>query len=375
MSNPIQMTLLAGPLVGVPAPRPVMEALTSVQVNSAAGDTESGFELTFNLGKRSPLQSLFLLTGGSSIPILRIIISVTMRGIPHVIVDGVMTHNQVQTGANGGATLVVQGKDLTALLGYLDFSGTPYPAMPPAARVALIIAKYAFLGIIPKVIPSLFEDVPIPTESIPQQKGNDLEYIRLLAAESGHVFYMEPGPLPGVSFAYWGPEIRVGLPQPSLNVDMDAQTNVESLSFRFDKEQKEVPITYIQDQTLKTPIQIPIPSETPLNPLLGLIPPLPPKITNLKDTARLKPVRALMEGIAYAAKHSDSVFGDGSLDVLRYGRILKSRQLVGVRGAGLAYDGLYFVKSVTHRIERGQYKQSFSLARNALFSNVPRLLS
>ena len=44
--------------------------------------------------------------------------------------------------------------------------------------------------------------------------------------------------------------------------------------------------------------------------------------------------------------------------------MLKAAQLVGVRGAGLAYDGLYFVKSVTHNIKRGEYKQTFSLSRN-----------
>ena len=38
----------------------------------------------------------------------------------------------------------------------------------------------------------------------------------------------------------------------------------------------------------------------------------------------------------------------------------KSRQLVGVRGAGLPFDGLYYVKSVTHDIKRGEYKQSFA---------------
>ena len=39
----------------------------------------------------------------------------------------------------------------------------------------------------------------------------------------------------------------------------------------------------------------------------------------------------------------------------------KPRQLVGVRGAGPAFDGLYYVKSVTHNIKRGEYKQSFTL--------------
>lgn len=371
MSNPIYMGLLVGPVVAVPAPRVVMEALTSVQVNTYAGNTASGFELTFSLDKRSPLQTLFLLTGGSTAPLMRVIITVTVKGTPHVLIDGVMTHHQVQPGADGNSTLVVQGKDLTALLEFLDLSGFPYPAMPPVARVALIVAKYAWLGIVPKVIPSLFEDIPLPIESIPQQKGADLNYIRELANDVGYVFYMEPGPVPGVSFAYWGPELRVGAPQPALNVDMDAHTNVESMSFRFDKEKKELPITYIQEQNTKAPIPIPIPDVTPLNPPLGLLGPLPPKIVKLTRTAKMKPLRALMTGIAYASQHSDAVFGEGSLDVLRYGRILKSRQLVGVRGAGLAFDGLYYVARVTHKIERGQYKQNFWLARNGLLSTVP----
>jgi hypothetical protein len=78
-----------------------------------------------------------------------------------------------------------------------------------------------------------------------------------------------------------------------------------------------------------------------------------------------------MRGISYAAAHSDSVFGDGRLDVARYGRVLRSRALVGVRGAGDPFNGLYYVTSVTHRIRRGSYTQSFGLARNALLSTVP----
>jgi hypothetical protein len=72
-----------------------------------------------------------------------------------------------------------------------------------------------------------------------------------------------------------------------------------------------------------------------------------------------------------AAQSSDAVFGSGSLDVLRYGRILKARQLVGVRGAGMAFDGLYYVTEVKHKIKRGEYKQDFKLARNGLVSTLP----
>jgi hypothetical protein len=51
---------------------------------------------------------------------------------------------------------------------------------------------------------------------------------------------------------------------------------------------------------------------------------------------------------------------------VRYGGLLKARQLVGVRGAGEAYDGLYFVRSVTTSMKRGEMKQNFTLSRNAL---------
>jgi hypothetical protein len=58
---------------------------------------------------------------------------------------------------------------------------------------------------------------------------------------------------------------------------------------------------------------------------------------------------------------------------LRYGGILKSRRLVGVRGAGAAFDGLYYVSSVSHSIKRGEYKQQFQLARNGLISTIPKV--
>jgi hypothetical protein len=52
--------------------------------------------------------------------------------------------------------------------------------------------------------------------------------------------------------------------------------------------------------------------------------------------------------------------------VLRYGSVLRAHQLVGVRGAGSTYDGLYYVRTVTHNIKRGEFKQSFTLSRDGL---------
>ena len=37
----------------------------------------------------------------------------------------------------------------------------------------------------------------------------------------------------------------------------------------------------------------------------------------------------------------------------------------------MAFDGLYYVKSVTSTLKQGEFKQSFSLTRNALVSITP----
>ena len=370
MQGGVKLSLHIGP-VPFPAPSEVVEALDSVKVETGSGEAQSGFELTFDLPVRSPLRTLFLLTGGGSLPLMRVVLVVQIDGNAESVIDGVTTNVETQPGEGGIGKLVVKGKDLSALMDVIDLSGIPYPAMPPALRVLLVLAKYAVFGVIPLVIPSIAEDIPIPIQRIPLQRGSDYAYVKRLAQQCGYVFYLEPGPVPGTSKAYWGPEIRVGEPQPALSVNMDALSNVESLNFNFDKERKTMPIVYFQESISKVPIGIPIPDISPLNPPLGLVPPLPPKIESLNETANMSVLGALMTGLAYAGQHSDSVFGSGTLDVARYGRLLKSRQLVGVRGAGLPFDGLYYVKSVTHDIKRGQYKQSFTLARNGLISTFP----
>ncbi len=372
MLKGIHLTLLIGPVVATPVPQVALDALTSVQVTTSAGE-RSGFQLTFTLSNQSPLQTFFLLTGGSIPPILRVILIATVSGTPNVLIDGVVTHQQVTPADNGRSTLTVTGQDLSAVMDLIDFSGTPFPAMPAEARVMLLCAKYAFLGIIPQVIPSVLIDLPIPTEQIPTQQGTDLSYINSLADEVGYVFYLEPGPMAGQSIAYWGPEIKVGAPQPALNINMDAHTNVESLDFSFDGESAMLPIVMIQNKETKAIIGIPVPPITPLNPPLGLIPPIPKNIEYQDYTAKYSPIRAALVGITKASKTADIVTANGTLDVTRYGRILKARQLVGVRGAGLAYDGLYYVKTVKHEIKRGEYKQSFTLTRNGLISTLPNV--
>jgi hypothetical protein len=375
MSNAVHLSLLIGPIIPLPVPAMLIDALEEVTVTSAS-EGASGFQLRFKVNSKSELNTLFLITVGNNTspgtPPLRVVLIVTLGGRPQPLFDGVLTNVEVQAGQNRQpGSITITGEDLTKVMDLIDFSGMPYPAMPIEARVALICAKYAAFGIIPLPIPSFFTDVPIPIERIPAQQGTDLAYIRQLAEEVGHVFYIEPGEVPLTNIAYFGPEIKVGPPQPALNIDMDAHTNVESLNFSFDPTKGVLPVVFIQNQMTRVPIPIPIPNLNPLQPPLGVLSTPLANIKMMKDTAKMNPMQAISAGLAEAKKSQDAVTASGSLDVLRYGRILRPRKLVGVRGAGVAYDGLYYVSSVTSTLARGKFTQSFNLSRNGLISITP----
>jgi len=365
------LTLLIGPAVPVPAPLPVMEALQSVQVTSARD--RSGFQLRFALGKRSLLQLALLPAGYFDPVVTRVVIMVTLSGIPQVLMDGFVTRQELApSNTPGESTLTVTGEDLSVAMDIVE-KVLPFPAMPDAAKVAVCLAPYAALGVVPLIIPPIITTVQSPTTRIEIQAAKtDLAYIKELATRNGYVFFIEPGPLPGQSIGYFGPDISVPVPQRALSVNMDAFSNVESLSFSLDGLAKKIRIfTVLDPATRRIPIPIPLPNISAVKPPLGLRPTPPAKVEFHNGGARLAPDEAARDILSFLMNNSTAISGSGTLDVLRYGQALLARTLVGVRGAGLAYDGLYYVDSVTHDIKKGQYKQNFSLSRDGLIANTP----
>jgi hypothetical protein len=240
--------------------------------------------------------------------------------------------------------------------------------------VLAILAPYARWGIIPLVVPELIPQVSLPTEQIPAQNGTDLEYVKELADKNGYVFYLQPGPLPGMSQARWGPEIRIGVPQSALTVNAGPASNVDELSFAFDGLGPEQPVFRVQIPQTRIALKLPVPDVGLLRPPLALRPAPLLKKKVLNDTAKEDAPSVLARVLGKAGESADAVSGSGQLDVLRYGRVLQPRGLVGVRGAGTTYDGLYFVRSVTHNLQPGAYTQNFTLTREGLVANVPRVI-
>lgn len=375
MLKGIHLTLLIGPAVPIPAPPPVVDALTAVQVTS--GRDRSGFQLTFAVSKKSPLLRTMLPAGYFDPIVTRVIVVVTLGGMPNVLMDGLVTRQELSLSNDPGQSiLTITGEDLSVAMDVVQRI-MPYPAVPEVGQVYAALAPYLIFGVVPAVIPPIIPTVKLITQGYESQvMQTDLAFVKSLASRCGYVFYVEPGPLPGQSIAYFGPDIRIPVPQPALSVNMDAHTNVESLSFSLDGLAKKVRIYTILDPiTKKIPIPIPVPNINAFKPPLGARPTPPAKIEFADDVAQQQPDEAARGILAFLMNNAEAISGTGTLDVLRYGRVLRSRMLVGVRGAGLAYDGMYYVDSVTHNLKRGEYKESFSLSRDGLISNTPKVLT
>ena len=370
MNRGFYLTLMMGPFNASPVPQVVIDALTEVQVTSSIG-SQGGFQLKFTLGKQSALQQM--LNSGYFDPRTRVIIAVTVNGSTEVLIDGIITKQDVTPDTKPGkSALTITGLDLTALMDFLDLTGIPYPAIPFFLAVDIILAKYLVLGVVPLVIPPLLSLFDNPIQQFRQQRGTDYAFISEMAQKVGAVFYLDPGPTPGMSLAYWGPDLSkiFGGMQPALTINFDGNANVDSLNFSYDGTVATQYFVTIIEPNTKIPIPIPVPNVDLIKAPLAAHSPVALKSKMITPAANKGPVEAALKALASEFDTSEAITGSGQLDVLRYGRVFKARQLAAVRGAGGYYDGKYYVKSVTHNIKRGEYKQSFSLARGGVGSSV-----
>ena len=138
---------------------------------------------------------------------------------------------------------------------------------------------------------------------------------------------------------------------------MDAATNVESLSFSFDGlSRTQYTIRYHRADHEARGLDAGT-RHQPARPPLALRPAVALKESRCRMCLAARYPELLLLGLSRTSQAADAS-RPGKLDVLQVRPRAQGPQLVGVRGAGLAYDGLYYVTSVTHDIKRGEYKQS-----------------
>jgi hypothetical protein len=398
----VHLTLLIGPTIAVPAPLPLTEALAGVEVTQNETG-RSGFQLTFQIGRSGPfdLPDYALLKNPLLRPFNRVVVVVRFNLLPTVLIDGFVTQIQLTPSEEPGkSVLSITGEDVSVVM-HLIQTTFPYTAMPEIEQVRAVLAKYPQLGwtgaiVLPPAVP----DGSLPTEELPIQNSTDYEYLTGLAAQHGYVFYVRPGALPNTNIPYWGPALppdemgRAAL-HSSLAVNMGPQTNVNSVNFTYDALAPEMIIGEVVEPDLNIPIPVifpPFSTNVPLAAVPGAIYQLmqtrvsrmdmkPPLVgESATDEARERARVSYGRSVPQAYERARSQVNDaanrtvtvsGELDALRYGGALQARTVVGLRGAGFTYDGLYFVKSVTHSIRPGEYKQQFTLRREGLGTLVP----
>jgi hypothetical protein len=370
------LSLLIGPTVPVPAPLNFMESFERARVTHN-DEGRSGFQLTFRVGRTSAdLLDYALLTNPLLRTMNRVVMLVTFNAMPQVLMDGIITDQQFSPGSGPGqSTLTVTGEDVSVMMD-LEERSAEHPAQPEAVIALKIIATYAQYGLIPMVIPPPSIDVPLPTERTPVQQGTDLEYLQAMAERFGYVFYVRPGPVPLTNTAYWGPPVRTGVPQRAISINMGPNSNADIPSFRYDA----LATTFVEGQVQDRLANQTLPVQTFASTRLPLAS-QPAWATQPRARRRqfrqsgLNTMQAFTRAQAETDASTDRVVEvNGDLDAARYEALLQPRALVGLRGAGYSYDGLYYVKSVTHNISLGEYRQSFVLRREGLGSITPAVI-
>ena len=367
LNRGLQLLLLVGRTVPRPVSYDVMSAFVSAEVSDSTTQANV-FTLTFTLG-RSPVLDYPLLRDNVFAPLNRVVIAVQFNALTEVLIDGVVTEQQVASGSRPGeARLVVTGEDLSRMLDRRERSRTfPNQSDADIVRGILGAAEYAMLGLRPDVTTTRIR--PNETQRVPSQQGTDLATINALAQRNSYVFYIEPTTVPGQSVAYWGPEKRLGAPQPALTVDMGAETNVESsISFQLNALG---PVEHeVGRQEPASRQRLPTLPMAPARPPLARTPAAALRQTIDRQAAKLDSDRAGQVAATTAGRAADALTATGEVDAGRYGRALRARRLVGVRGVGDSFGGLYYVSDVRHNISVGTYRMSFTLSREGIGSTV-----
>ena len=361
-----------------PAPDEVMEAFQSASVTPAE-QGPIGFQLTFNVGRsgKADLPDYKLLEMPELRPFSRIILSVSFAVEEEVLVDGYVTDQQLNPGNEPGtSTLTLTGEDVSVLMD-LEERSQPYPNRKSYGQIVNEILDQESYG---KLFPGDLRRIRPARETPPSENmgtehqsvnSTDRAYILDLARRVGHIFYVTPGPRVGSNGVYWGAPERDPNPQKPLSVNMGPSTNVESIDFRFNAMAPNR-VTYREkpgkDQTLDAPDA-------------GRLS-LAERQAELKrtvifnQTGRLEPDQLRNRAQAMVDQSLDNVVtATGELNAVRYGGLLRPRGLVMLRGAGHTNNGTYYVKSVSHSIRKGEYKQRFTLTREGTGSRERRVPS
>ena len=346
-----------------PLPPFIMNALSEIEIETSV-EGAAMFRLHVALS-RTMTGDLDVLVFDLFRPMTPVRISLSFGlGLPLTLIDGYIRDVQMHVGSEpGSARLEVVGADaLGTLMGHVQTAFT-WPNMQDNAIASAIFSKYA---IVPLAEPTPLLRTTLDTTTT--QRVRDNAFLQQLASKYGYQLYIQPDPLAGFNVGHFHPPITVAPPQGVLSIDFGSQSNLRNFQISNQMLKPATVMTSYVDPHTRMPV--PVFASTPTELPMGLEPSIArmmlPAIEMDEVGDASSPAEKLVRAFGRVTQSSRTISANGEVDGLKFGRPLQPGLPVLVRGAGRQHSGLYSVTSVTHRISRDAYTQSFQAMRNAV---------
>jgi hypothetical protein len=350
------------------APLPFMfvDALESIEVECST-DAASILRLRFSLS-RNAIGDWDLQTFDLFRPMLPVSVRLAFGSfVPETLVNGYVRDTTVQNAERPGqSTLEVVAMDATATLMNHIERPMPYPNQPDSVIAMLLFARYAIIAAPPAVLPTPMTRTVLDTQTT--VRSPDIRYLRQAALRHGYELYVQPEALSGIDVAHFHPPLLTVPTQGVLSVDFGAATNLTDFRVSYDALRPTMALGVAVDARTKAPVPAvaPLSTELPMGAEPSTARVLPPAVTRPWMRNAANPAEAILQARSLANRSARCTKGTGTVDGLKFGRILRPGLPVAIRGAGRQHSGNYYVTKVTHSIERGRYSQRFEAWRNGV---------
>jgi hypothetical protein len=346
-----------------PLPVPFFQALRDIEIETSIGRA-SIFRLHFDLS-RNFFGDFDALAFDIFRPLFPIKISIA-AGVPfpQVLINGYIKDAELKAGSRPGTSrLEVVGMDALGTLMTNNQQPFPWPNLSESAIAAAIFGKYAMIPLIDPLPPTR-----TIMDTTTNQRIYDAPFLFELARCNSLELYIQPDPFLGTDIGHLHRPYTHLPHQGVLSIDFGKQSNLTQFNVSNDMLRPTGVVGASVDQTTRAPI--PAFGVTSTEIPMGLEPTLfrviPPPVARQIPGCAANPTEATLRALARASATSRAITAQGEVDGIKFARPLRAGLPVLVRGAGRQNSGLYYVQSVTHRISRDDYRQSFSAWRNAV---------
>ncbi len=360
---PLLPSFFAVQVAFAPLPALFMRALRQIEIETAVGQA-SIFRLHFDLS-RNFIGDFDAMAIDVFLPLTPISIRLSsLFGAPQCLVNGFVRDTRLAArNQPGQSTLEVVGMDkLGTVMSHVQQPFT-WPNLPDSTIAQAIFARYG--------MPSISIPTP-PTrtalDTVTTQRAHDAAFLIQLAARNRYELYIQPDLAAGLDVGHFHQPLTTAPPQGVLSVDFGTQTNLTRFDVSYDMLKPTGVATASSDPLTRVPVVAA--AAASIDPPMGREPTLarilPPPVERTYGTDAANPAEVLIRALAHATTSSRTIRATGEVDGIKYTRALLPGLPVLVRGAGGQHSGLYYVTSVTHRLSRDDYTQSFSAWRNAV---------